>query len=666
MALKSSLMIDPMHTQKQLEMIGPSQNPMMQQLDIGERYSISNALNDDIIIKQVLDSHKPDGTEVDVKPLMQMVEELLQDITTNVEQIDVIQLEARYNHIDALLTSNILSHTVDKLSCEMLFKVLTGTDGHTIALSLLHLVENFQWDAKLALILATFALAYSPDQLENSMDILEQVPTITDRFDVISRHIHSVLELSRCIFQFKELPSISSEVLAMTKALSTVPTTVYWNVRGIIACTAHITSMGYEYGTSSVEIQLLELSSIVPKINHLLKCLRKQLEEYNSVIGKKKEADLTESFSQVLDMVHIDNVKILKILLNPWDNPLPIFNGTTKRRVNLEVLRKRNVLLLVSGLDMSLEEVFILEQIYIETHSHGSRTDSPYEVVWVPIVDPHIMNTVAMNTRFEEMINNMPWYSVYNLSNVVKVVQRSIRDRWHFRTKPILVVLDPQGREVREERCIFLYGGDDIEWIRKFTSNARAMARTAGIPLEMCYVGKNRQREHVLRAFSTIKIEKLSYCLQDLTILWFFWTRIESMLFSKIQLKHADDQDLVQIKKLLSYDKDGSWGLPCHGSQILINGHGSAMLQTCVDFDLWKEHIPSRGFGLSFKSYHDKLHGATNNCSRFEFPVVEGSIPESMRCPECHRSMEKHIAFICCHNQTSLPDLAGYYRCISE
>ncbi|KAK1440910.1 hypothetical protein QVD17_06743 [Tagetes erecta] len=311
---------------------------------------------------------------------------------------------------------------------------------------------------------------------------------------------------------------------------------------------------------------------------------------------------------------------------------------------------------------MSFEEVFVLEQIYTETRSHDRLwKDSLYEVVWIPIVDPHIMNTDVMNTRFEEMRNIMPWYSVYNLSNADTVVQRSIRDRWHFRNKPILVVLDPQGREVKLNalHMMWIWGGlafpfttareealwreetwrldllvngmdprDDIYWIRKFTSNARAMARAAGIPLEMCYVGKSRQRENVRRAINTINIEKLSY----------YW------------------QDLTMIKKLLSYDKDGSWGLLCHGSQILTIGHGSTMLQTVIDFDFWKEHILLRGFDFSLKIYHDKLHGSTNNCSRFDFPIVEGSIPEGMRCPECYRSMEKHIAFICCHDQTSLAD----------
>ncbi|KAK1440922.1 hypothetical protein QVD17_06756 [Tagetes erecta] len=712
MGLKSSLMVDPMHTSKQPEMTGPLKNPMMQQLNVvGERNSISSTLDENAIMKQVLDTHLPDGTEVDVKSLMQMVEELLQDITTNVAstssvaQTDVDQPEAKYHQIDALLTSNILSHTIDRLACEMLVKLLSNTDGHTIALSLFHVVENFYWDAKLTLILAAFALAYSPDQLENSTDILEQVTTINDRFDAISKQIHSVLELSRCIFQFKELPYISSEVPAMTRALNTVPIAIYWNVRGIIACATHITCMGYEYGMSSAEIQSRELSSLDLKINHLLEFLRKQLDEYNRFIAIK-DMDLTESFNQVLDTVHSDNLKILKILLNPWDNPLPLFAGTTKQRVNLEVLRKRIVLLLISGLDMSLEEVSILEQIYIEMRSHGSRAESQYEVVWVSIVDPHIMNTDAMNARFEEMRNNMPWYSVYDPSNVDKAVKRSIRDRWHFRNKPILVALDPQGKEVslialhmmwiwgsiafpfttareealwseetwrlellvdgvdpdilmwtREDKYILLHGGDDIEWIRKFTRSARAMASVARIPLEMFYVGKSKPRENVRRVMATISLEKLSHSVMHPTLIWYFWTRIESMLFSKIQLKHADDQDaiMLQIKKLLSYDKDGSWGLLCHGSHILTNGHGPTMLQTCVDFDLWKQHIPSRGFDLSFKNYHDKLHGETNNCFKFEFPIVEGSIPEGMRCPECHRSMEKHISFICCHDQTSLP-----------
>ncbi|KAJ0564040.1 putative sieve element occlusion [Helianthus annuus] len=734
---------NPMHQQqlmapKNNPMLNSTINPMAQQLNQGERNSIFSASDDNVIMKQVLDTHLPDGTDVDVKPLVHIVEDILrhatikaaidEDASTSlVAHADVGKLQGKSHQANTVVMLNLLSHVIEKLACEMSFKCLTGGDGHSIALSLFHTVGNYHWDAKLALILAAFALnygefwllaqIYSSNQLAKSMAVLRQVPMIMEhsaplkpKFDALNILIHSVLELTQCIIQFKELPSmyISYEVPAMARALNIVPTAVYWNVRGIIACAAQITSltsMGHEYGVSSTEMQSWELSSLVHKINHLLEFLRKQLEECHRLIGEKKEMDFRNSFNQLFDTVHIDNMKILKILLNLRDDPLPLFDGATKQRVSLEVLRKRNVLLLISGLDLSRDELSILEQIYSESRIQGSRIDALYDVVWVPIVDPYVEYTDAMHTQFEDMKNGMPWYSVNHPSNIDRAVKKSIGDRWHFRNKPILVVLDPQGRElspnalhmmwiwgstafpfttareealwrdetwrlellvsgmdptilnwVSEGKYIFLYGGDDIEWIRKFTNNARAMATAARIPLEMAYVGKSKKRENVRRAIATINVEKLSYCWQDTSLIWYFWTRLESMLFSKIQLKRADDQDtiMLQIKKLLSYDKDGSWALLCRGSQILTNGHGSTMLQTPIDFDLWKEHIPSRGFDLSFKDYHDKLHVAANNCCRFEFPIAAGRIPEGMRCPECHRVMEKYIAFPCCHDQTGL------------
>ncbi|CAI9281260.1 unnamed protein product [Lactuca saligna] len=141
--------------------------------------------------------------------------------------------------------------------------------------------------------------------------------------------------------------------------------------------------------------------------------------------------------------------------------------------------------------------------------------------------------------------------------------------------------------------------------------------------------------------------------------MWFFWTRLESMLYSKIQLKKADDKDpmMQQIKKLLSYDKDGSWDLLCRGLKILTNGHGNTMMQTPSDFDMWKKDIETKGFDLSFMEYQDKLHVAANNCCRFEFPIALGRVPDGMRCPECHCVMEKYIAFLCCHDQDGLLEL---------
>jgi hypothetical protein len=96
---------------------------------------------------------------------------------------------------------------------------------------------------------------------------------------------------------------------------------------------------------------------------------------------------------------------------------------------------------------MSNDELSILEQIYNESRTHEARLDSQYEVVWVPIVDRSVQSD-AMKEKFESMQSSMPWFTVYHPSLIEKAVIRFMKEVWHFRNKPILVVLDPQGKVV--------------------------------------------------------------------------------------------------------------------------------------------------------------------------------------------------------------------------
>ena len=211
--------------------------------------------------------------------------------------------------------------------------------------------------------------------------------------------------------------------------------------------------------------------------------------------------------------------------------------------------------------------------------------------------------------------------------------------------------------QINEGKYIFLYGGDDDEWVRKFTNTARAVAQAASIPLEMVYVGKSSKREKIRRVIATITVEKLSYVWQDLTMMWFFWTRLESMLYSKIQLGKLDDHDpmMQEIKKLLSYGREGGWAVLSNGSNVVVNGHKTTVLQTLLEYDLWKEQVPVKGFDMAFQDHHFQLRGIARPCCRFDFPMTTGRIPETMKCPECNSTMEKFSTFLCCHDEV-IPD----------
>lgn len=97
--------------------------------------------------------------------------------------------------------------------------------------------------------------------------------------------------------------------------------------------------------------------------------------------------------------------------------------------------------LLISGLDITQEELFFLEQSYTHSKVHA------YEIVWIPVVES-MQWTDSMQVKLETLRKSMSWYSVYHPSMIGNAVIKFFRDDWHFRGKPILVVLDPQGKVV--------------------------------------------------------------------------------------------------------------------------------------------------------------------------------------------------------------------------
>jgi hypothetical protein len=63
------------------------------------------------------------------------------------------------------------------------------------------------------------------------------------------------------------------------------------------------------------------------------------------------------------------------------------------------------------------------------------------------------------------------------------------------------------------------------------------------------------------------------------------------------------------IKRLLSYDREGGWALLSKGSNIVVDGHGTTVVTTLVEYDMWKNNVPLQGFDVAFKTHHDLRHG---------------------------------------------------------
>ncbi|KAB1199854.1 hypothetical protein CJ030_MR0G012607 [Morella rubra] len=106
------------------------------------------------------------------------------------------------------------------------------------------------------------------------------------------------------------------------------------------------------------------------------------------------------------------------------------------KRVSIEVLKKKNVLLFISSLDISMDEISVLKPVY-----DGLRTKDQYKIVWIPVVEQW---TDELRKKFEMLRSKMPWYIVQYFSPVVGI--KFIKAEWNFKNKPIVVVMNPLSR----------------------------------------------------------------------------------------------------------------------------------------------------------------------------------------------------------------------------
>ncbi|KAK7839073.1 protein sieve element occlusion b [Quercus suber] len=277
------------------------------QLIRGDR-SMLTMSDDNALVSHILGSHTPDGRDFDVKPLLRLGSQTYLDSG----------FDDKTHHMSFLAILEALSYTIDRIACELAYKALGGTDAHQTTVAICNMVSHYGWDAKLVLALAAFGLnygefwllaqIYSTNQLAKAMAILKQVPGIIEhavplkpRFDALNDLIRTILEVTWCVIEFKDLPSIyiTTDVPALASAMIHIPTAVYWTIRSIVACASQIssfTNMGYEFALSTSEAW--ELSTLTHKLKTILEHLKKKMEECVRYIGKPQTSNPTGTYQQ--------------------------------------------------------------------------------------------------------------------------------------------------------------------------------------------------------------------------------------------------------------------------------------------------------------------------------------------------------------------------------
>ncbi|KAI8019568.1 Protein SIEVE ELEMENT OCCLUSION B [Camellia lanceoleosa] len=312
---------------------------------------------------------------------------------------DALEERTTVDGLDAILDE--LAYIMHKVSCELSCKCSSGADAHATTMAILNMLSNYSWDAKVVISLAAFAVNYgqfwlvtqlvTSNQLAKSIALLKQLPniiehasTLKSRFHAIKNLIKVLLDVTKCIVQFKELPL--QHIASTTEA---------W-----------------------------ELSSLAHKISNIDGHLKNQLGICHHHI------ETFQMLIRLFEMSHVDNVRILKALIYSKDDQLPLVEGTTKKKANMEVLKRETVLLFISDLDISHDEIMYLSLLHQDTRT---RTGLHYQIVWLPIMDRSTKPLNDANQQNFEQLQMMMQYSIRRNRNTRKsnrkVQRKGLRTR---------------------------------------------------------------------------------------------------------------------------------------------------------------------------------------------------------------------------------------------
>ncbi|KAK7848895.1 protein sieve element occlusion b [Quercus suber] len=602
----------------------------------------------ELIMTQIFETHAHADIKFDVRPVFTVVKKILNRAS------DVVQHVVMGNKLENM------EEEPPTMACKP-----PGEESNT-GKKILEKLTKYSWDAK---------------AVAKWVGILKGVPTIvTDTW--LQKHKLAIIQLDQvikstlvaidCILVLEGLSDRYAEenLQELSEAMYYIPLDVYYAIITVVACTTQMCCLINDEGKP----QELSLSSFSLKITATVDSLILVIKRTKEIIAKLE-----------------DYRKLVKIMNNPRKITVVFnemgFTSLVKQQVNLKEIETENVFLFFSDLDISENEISILNSI-----DNNKSMKDQYRIIWIPIVD---WTVDQMQTKFEKLRSKMPstWYRFPKFSFDLGI--QYIKEKWEFKNRPIVVVMNSQGKVahrdayhmialginpllpitgvpesplpngedsvgqillgslhidiltwMKQEKYIFFYGGKDTVWIKQFKEQVYAMSQVlkpASISIELFYVEDKGE-----------------------ITLWKFWNGIESFFLGWNYIKNillsGKDKNtesstvMSTILKLLSYKTESTeWVVLCKGSKLVDSGHGTTILKVLKKYDppCTIPITPTFDFASSFLNYHReilKLPAEKPGCYHFDIAEDAGKITAAVMCPFCWDRMKLSSRFNCCHS----------------
>lgn len=626
--------------------------------------------NEDKLMKVVTSEPSSSAAPFDVKYYLTIIEKILYHATAVAENT-----QPKGNHVQSkslTLPSKEISSTITELCCQITCRAQhTNNVGKTLA-SIFDQLSSFPWGARAVLTLLALTMHYAEKwrltQMEESDELLhlmarlrgshatgESSDTLRSKpFSDISNLIRVTLEFTRCIVE-----NDSEDFREFTTTINISDCFKYITVF-VLGCSVEFSGMI----SAGNEFQGRDLSTFLVRVTKKQESFKKQVEVFVQMneekILYKKIKKLYRSPADIAEFI----AEFMALLFcNGKDSP-KVTQGLEKTPAEVEQLQNKKVMLLISDLTLSDNDINILHSIYTV------ELRKCYEIMWVPIADE------KDDGQFQKKRSKMPWYSCNSV--VGKAAAKFIKKYWQFKRQTKVVVLNQEEGKVNKdamtmirlwraeafpftpERGCELWDKHSSHWLKLLvqatvSQSVQQSWETKQLiflygsaedskTVELIDDALKSRHETFNFMYSNVKTRRKQFlsCLED-CISW------------KMQVnKGMTDSQTLQLLELYNgYKQRSGFAIVARGSSVLVNTSLSDLCKVLSEHTQWITKKTTRdNFDTHFQEYYKKVI-VMPKCSQFSIPIMDGDIPACIKCPEgaCGRDMEIIVTYKCCHDK---------------
>ncbi|XP_060671402.1 protein SIEVE ELEMENT OCCLUSION B [Ziziphus jujuba] len=540
-------------------------------------------------------------------------------------------------------------------------------------------VSSYPPDAKLALSVAALSLEFGEFWSLRGMEFADHQDHHQPSNYLPEKYV------TRCIFELEKLRS----QLYISSSDTIVPELsahVHWTIMAVVSCATQISILKIEEGKP------LDLSQWTHNLISILEELRRQ----KRVCQQQREIEVYSKLVNTVGNLCPESpnkvVEILKLLIYAENEAHPLHIKNSPKGESMDILKRKDVLLLISSTDISERDIAILKKIYNELHEKFNT----YNIVWIPIEEQW---TPERRNVFVEKRDQMPWHVVQFVSPIAGI--KFIKEEWKYNGQPLLVLMNSQGKVenpnaihtirlwgmqafpfteaaekinkqkiknwlslvtknniddpnkdtplddcIKKDNYIFFYGGTDHDWIQKFKTKVTDVKSTAENPVSLLQLGNDGL---------FVDEEKLEIEVEG------FWTRIESFYSVEVNNGSSGHETGQVLQKLLSYKTESRWAILTKGSSVIVADDGTKILRAVKK--LLREKGRVENLEIKFKEYYNEVIEKFGHSCRIDIPGVaaNNNILSTLKyCSICKHQMQIFISYKCINSTDQVPVNANH------